>query len=268
MKIVDCFMFFNELNLLKYHLEVLYDHVDYFVFTEARQTHMGRPKLLNFEQNKHLFTKYLDKIIYVPIDLPFLEPCNVENREQWKNEKFQRDSIIHGLNYLKLEPTDIFILGDLDEITNPNVLDSIRKIDTSRIAFNLECDMYFHNLNTKCTDRWFFPKFINWSLFNELKISLDDLRWAYYIMPYMNDGGWHLSNFGDAQLIRNKLENYSHQEHNYEECKNLSTIQAKINAGISVFLKEGEKQNTIQLSIKDNPRLPPRLDLLQEFIKF
>ena len=261
-------MFYNELHMLKYHLEVLYDHVDYFVFTEARQTHMGRPKSLNFEENKELFAKYNNKIIYIPIDLPFLEPCNVENREQWKNERFQRDCIIHGLNYLKLEPNDIFILGDVDEIINPSVIDSIRKTDTSRIAYNLECDMYYHNLNTKCTDRWFFPKFMNWSLFNEMKISVDDLRWAYYIFPYCDNGGWHLTNFGDAQLIRTKLENYSHQEYNYEECKNLSTIQAKIDAGISVFLKEGEKQNTIQVSIKDNPFLPPRLDLLQEFIKF
>ena len=268
MKIVDCFIFYNEISLLKYHLEVLYDHVDYFVIIEARQTHMGRPKPLFFEQNKELFAKYFNKIVYIPIDLPFLEPCNVENREQWKNEKFQRDAIIHGLNFLKLEPNDIFILGDVDEITNPNVLDTIRKIDTSRIAFNLECDMYYNNLNTKFTDRWFFPKFINWSLFNEMKISLDDLRWAYYIMPYMNDGGWHFSNFGDAEFIRNKLENGSHQEYNNEECKNLSTIQAKIDSGISDLVKEGEKPRTIQISIKDNTRLPPRIDLLQEFIKF
>jgi len=261
-------MFYNEINMLKYHLEVLYDHVDHFVITEARQTHMGRPKLLNFEQNKELFAKYFNKIVYIPIDLPFLEPCNVENREQWQNEKYQRDHIIHGLNYLKLEHNDIFILGDVDEITNPNVLDSIRKTDTSRIAFNLECDCYVHNLNTKLTERWFFPKLINWSFFNELKISLDDLRWAYYIMPYMNDGGWHLTDFGDAQFIKNKIENYSHQEINTDEFKNISSINAKINAGIYVFLKEGEAKNTITIPIKENNRLPPCLEFLKEFIKF
>ena len=126
--------------------------------------------------------------------------------------------------------------------------------------------MYFHNLNTKCTDRWALPKIMSYGIFKKAKFSLSELRMIH--MKDIENAGWHLSNFGDAQLIRNKLENYSHQEHNYEECKNLSTIQAKIDAGISVFLKEGEKQNTIQLSIKDNPRLPPRLDLLQEFIKF
>ena len=266
MKIVDCFMFYNELHMLKYHLEVLYDHVDHFVITEARQTHMGHPKPLYLKENVNIFAKYLDKIVWVIVDLPHLHPVNVEKREQWTNEDFQRNMLTVGLDSLNLEHDDVIISCDVDEITHPDVINKFRIFNTATRAFNLVYDMYFHNLNTKCTDRWALPKIMSYGIFKKAKFTLSELRMIH--MKDIENAGWHLSNFGDAQLIRNKLENYSHQEHNYEECKNLSTIQAKIDAGISVFLKEGEKQNTIQLSIKDNPRLPPRLDLLQEFIKF
>jgi len=38
-KIYDCFSFFNELDLLEIRLQELYDHVDYFVISEANKTH-------------------------------------------------------------------------------------------------------------------------------------------------------------------------------------------------------------------------------------
>jgi beta-1,4-mannosyl-glycoprotein beta-1,4-N-acetylglucosaminyltransferase len=256
--------------MLKYHLEVLYDHVDHFVITESRQTHMGHPKPLFLKENAAMFAKYLHKIVWVVVDLPHLHPVNVEKKEQWLNENFQRNMLTVGLDSLNLKPDDIIISCDLDEITNPDIINKFRILNTSKpdynLNYNLIYDMYFHNLNTKCTDRWALPKLVSYGIYKNSNISLHRLR--YNNMNDLKNSGWHLSNFGDAEFIRNKLENYTHQEHNYEECKNLSTIQAKIDAGISVFLKEGEKQNTIQLSIKDNPFPPPRLDLLQEFIKF
>ena len=35
MKIIDCFTFYNELQLLEYRLSILYDVVDYFIIVEA-----------------------------------------------------------------------------------------------------------------------------------------------------------------------------------------------------------------------------------------
>ena len=52
MKIVDCFTFYNELDMLYYRLNLLYSHVDYFVIVEAKETHAGNPKKLYFEENK------------------------------------------------------------------------------------------------------------------------------------------------------------------------------------------------------------------------
>ena len=47
-KIYDCFIFFNELDLLELRLEEHFDRVDIFVLCEANTTFTGRPKPLVF----------------------------------------------------------------------------------------------------------------------------------------------------------------------------------------------------------------------------
>jgi beta-1,4-mannosyl-glycoprotein beta-1,4-N-acetylglucosaminyltransferase len=87
MKIIDCFTFYNEFDILHYRLAALYDHVDYFILVEARTTHAGNPKPLFYMENEHLYERFRDKIIHMAVDLPFKSPnINYNNAEQWKNE--------------------------------------------------------------------------------------------------------------------------------------------------------------------------------------
>ena len=57
-KIIDCFTFYNELKILKFRLEYLYDHVDYFILVEGTLSHAGKPKELFYQNNKDQFEKY------------------------------------------------------------------------------------------------------------------------------------------------------------------------------------------------------------------
>lgn len=43
-RIYDCFLFFNELEILDVRLHELYDHVDKFVIVESVETFRGNPK--------------------------------------------------------------------------------------------------------------------------------------------------------------------------------------------------------------------------------
>ena len=71
MGIYDCFIFFNELDLLEIRLSELYNYVDYFVIVEANKTFKGKSKPFYFEENKQKYKKYLDKIIHVKVyDMP------------------------------------------------------------------------------------------------------------------------------------------------------------------------------------------------------
>ena len=44
--VIDCFIFFNELEMLEFRLEELNEHVDYFVLVESNLTHTGIEKEL------------------------------------------------------------------------------------------------------------------------------------------------------------------------------------------------------------------------------
>ena len=55
MKIIDCFTFYNELQMLEYRLSLLYPIIDYFILVEANKTQVGNDKRLYYNENKHLF---------------------------------------------------------------------------------------------------------------------------------------------------------------------------------------------------------------------
>ena len=90
MKIFDCFTFYNELDLLQIRLEELYDVVNHFVLVEATTTFTNRPKEMLFKQNRARYSKYLDKIIYVPVELP-------GSSNAWDNERAQRNAILQEI---------------------------------------------------------------------------------------------------------------------------------------------------------------------------
>lgn len=53
--IIDCFTFFNELDVLEIRLRELDGVVDRFVLVEATLTHQGKPKPLLYAENKERF---------------------------------------------------------------------------------------------------------------------------------------------------------------------------------------------------------------------
>ena len=69
MKLVDCFMYFDEDLVLEIRLNTLCDYVDQFIIVEAKQDHSGKEKKLNFDINK--FSKFKNKITYLVLsELP------------------------------------------------------------------------------------------------------------------------------------------------------------------------------------------------------
>ena len=61
MKVLDCFIFYNELCMLEYRLNILNDYVDYFVLVESTHTHVGKEKELYYANNKQMFEKFNNK---------------------------------------------------------------------------------------------------------------------------------------------------------------------------------------------------------------
>ena len=236
MIIIDCFTFYNELELLEYRLNLLKNVVDYHVIVEATVTHVGKPKKMYFDPEK--YEKY--NIIYIIVDLPFKNP---NNEEVWKNEKHQRNCIIQGLKKIHICPNDIIITSDLDEIPDPRTLHALRNYQLNEI-YSLEQDLYYCTLENITIDKWYYAKLFPYKCLENKKI--DDIR--FMNCNIIKNGGWHLSYFGSAEHIANKIQNFVHQEFNEPEYTDHQKIIERISYGTDLFDRK-------EIHIKKTPRV-------------
>ena len=256
-KIVDCFIFYNEFDLLSYRLNLLKDIVDYFVIVEATKTFTGKPKETNFQKLKENFKMFEERIIYIVVDdLPFPEPTE---SEVWKNEKFQRNCISRGIEKLKVNDNDILIFSDIDEIPDPRTLNLLKTFNFDCI-YSLEQDLYYYNIESKLDINWYNAKVTTFKIYKNCNLSIDDIRWQQF--NFIKQGGWHLSYFGDTNFIKNKIQNFSHQEYNNLEI--LNSIDSNVSNGLDLFRRYQIQKIPIHL----NKYLPPNLTLSTKIFGF
>jgi len=257
MKIIDCFTFYNELEMLEMRFKELYDYVDYFILVEATKTFTNKDKELYYEKNKKRYDKYADKIIHVVItDMP-------DNNNAWNLEFYQRRSINIGVSKLLLNDEDIIIISDVDEIIDTNVLINIKNgslnIENNKL-YALEQNLYYYNFNTKYNHKWYHSKLLNFhSYITSHHRDSQNIR-MYGSYNIIKNGGWHLSYFGDVEFIKNKLKNFAHQEYNNDTYVNDDNILNNITNCKDLFNRENCIFNYIK--IEDNGYLPKNYKFL------
>jgi beta-1,4-mannosyl-glycoprotein beta-1,4-N-acetylglucosaminyltransferase len=260
-QIIDCFIFYNEIDLLKYRLQTLKDIVHKFIIVESTHTFTGKEKpknlLLGELAKKHQFLKDLeDKIIIISVTMPYIYPnIDINSGQQWKNEHHQRNCIANGITQLgnELKDEDILIISDVDEIPDRNTLKDIinGKVE---VTFNsLEMDFYYYNLNNKIKGNWTLAKILTYGKYKELNKQFSDIREIKNLKLILK-GGHHLSYFGNEEFIKNKIENFSHQELNKSEYTNLDKIKDRIANNKDLYDRSYSKIQNIK--IEENTYLP------------
>lgn len=222
----DCFLFHNELDVLEIRLATLYDHVDHFVLVEAGETHAGAPKPLHFDLNKERFAPYLNKIRHVIIEgFPDFQGSIYD--KAWARERFQRDACMTALHDAK--PNDVVIIGDADEIASPEAVDAYQLSDG---IVRLKQRMFYYYLNCENKEGWDWQKI---APFSEVKrLTPCGIRYPPAgELKLVESGGWHFSFCGDAEHVRTKLRDYSHQEFNKPEV--LANVEAAREQGVDLF---------------------------------
>lgn len=237
-KIYDIFSFFNELDLLEIRLNILGPYVDFFVIIEANVTFSGLPKPLYYKENEERFSKWKNKIIYYTItDMPnneeelherllnkeistverkiiqnTLSSKNIpKGQVNWLRDFYQKESAQKILDELRLRDNDICFVSDLDEIWNPE-----SRIDYRMDGiFKLKQKVYSYYLNNRSSEYWdsaFVTKYKNLKngCLNHIR---SNMKPSYL---YINKGGWHFTNQGGLEKIKEKIQSYSHQEFNNE----------------------------------------------------
>ena len=247
MKVVDCFTFYNELNMLEFRLKYLYDTVDYFVLVESTVTFTGNPKPLFFQEHKERFSKYLDKIIHIIVDdMP-------ETHDAWTREIFQRNCIHRGISRLELNDEDLIHISDCDEIPNRNIL----KIPSTGGRLLIQ-KFHCYNFTTLSTDRLNYAKIMDYGTYRNSCRKPHTLRMELPCVE-VQDGGWHFSYFGDSEFIRNKIQNFAHQEYNHPEYTDLSVIANHVLKGDDMFGRDWHRLIKIPY---DSTTLPEHHEML------
>ena len=268
LKVVDCFIFYNELDLLEYRLSILYDVVEYFVICEASRTFVGKPKPFYYLENKARYEQFADKIIHIMMtddDTQWIINPDKTKGEQWRNENTHRNGIARGIQQLVnngqigQNPYDLITICDLDEIPNPNMLKMLKtSTNWNGIVdggLKLSMDFYYYNLNCISLDKWVCAKIVFlYAFYNIFKGNSQRIR-DYNFANVMEKGGWHLSYFGDEYFIKNKIENFGHQELNIDEFTDVTKIRTRIENSSDLYNRPNEKWQIIPAD--KNDFLPP-----------
>ena len=155
MKLFDCTTYYDEELIIDLRLNMLNQYVDKFIICEAKFSHSGRKKKLNFDIKK--FSKFKDKIEYVVIDN---EPNNLiyedndEKKESYLNWRsnsvkriaFQRNKLFDAVNDIANE-NDYIMYSDNDEIPNLDLFNP--KINKNKITI-FEQDLFYYKFNLLC----------------------------------------------------------------------------------------------------------------------
>jgi len=285
-RIIDCFLFFQEIDLLEIRLKYLYDTVDKFLIVEAAQSFTGLKKEFLFEKNKERFKPYLDKITYLKIEniasnyKEVIDHLNSENIEVYKKIKNILESHIHydkkilwwvldsyhrecihiGLSKICTDD-DLIILSDIDEFPKLDIVKKIKYsgINNYPIVFKqLEFKYY---LNLFSHDNWHGSiispfKYIKKKSLNELRINSGDL-------VGFNNAGYHFTSAGGLEMIKKKIESWGHQEYNIKEVKD--NIELNIRNGKDIFYRFGQVRSRI-IDLKNNQIFDNRIvDILNNY---
>jgi len=248
-QLLDVFLFYNELDLLKARLEYLGPIVDYFIISEANVDFSGREKafILNKELIKTL--PYGEKVIYhreylnlssIPWVYKKLKYRNRKNRFLWKIQDAQRNSTLMPLK--KFHANDIIIFSDLDEFPSESAIDEgiqllqANNTETKKVrAYSLDQTFYYYNLNNAAPEDKFYGSVI--TTLGTLRSYLPHrFRSNKNDLMHIAKGGWHFSYFMDEEKILKKIHAISDVE-NLSAYKNISAaeIQQKIISGSDLY---------------------------------
>lgn len=214
LKLVDSFLFWNEIDLLKTRLEYLGPYVDYFLISEANIDFAGKPKefILNDELMQSL--PYAEKIIYQKCDINLtsinwlfkkLRYITRKSRFLWKLQDYQRNSLLIATQ--NLDNQDIIIFGDLDEFPKISEIKCLANPTAPSLSLPLalEQEFFYYTIHNKSSDlnKWHGTIISTVEYFR--KVKPNHLRSMRERLKSLPNAGWHFSYFMSSEKIREKI---------------------------------------------------------------
>lgn len=264
-RVIDSFLFFQELDLLEIRLEYLDPYVDLFIISEAGQTFSGLSKNFVFEENKARFSKFLPKICYQKITdihqsyesvIAHLASLNTssarlvhkileshshypKSKLHWVLDTYHREAL-HIAYEQFVDADDFLFFSDLDEIPSALVFSGENLLKLERSLFVCKQDEFRYFLNYYKDSDWLGTigskyKNIRDKSLNDLRIDSKSKREVISKVP-IDRGGWHFTTCGGLEEIRKKIQGWGHQEFNNSTI--LNNLEKNISEGKDIFYRD------------------------------
>jgi len=263
MKIIDTTTFYNENLMMDVRFNILNNYVDYFVVCEAKYSHSGKKKELNFKINN--FSEFKKKIIYLIVEN---EPSNLINGNEdiatmrmnsIKRIGHQRDYIKNCLTNFSND--DLILYSDNDEI--PKLDQSLIDDKTDLILFKQKIYYYKFNLILPNID-WFGTKGCRVKSFKDTtwlrniknkkysSLRLDTIfsKSKYQNIKIITNGGWHFSNLKSVTDLHDKyLNDENHAV--FDKMMNIDEIEKNVkNWEIGIDHTQDKKSSKLFTKVK------------------
>jgi beta-1,4-mannosyl-glycoprotein beta-1,4-N-acetylglucosaminyltransferase len=213
--IVDTFLFFNEIDLLKARLEYLGPYVNQFFIVESNIDFSGQAKPY-YLKDKLKNLPFAEKVIYKPLDINLqsivwkyraLRYRNKRSRYLWKIQNAQRNAIAEMLRVYKIEAssTNFVLFGDLDEFPNIEVIEDLIdgkfKLNT---AHTLRQKLFYYRPDiAEQKETWAGTLCCPLQEFK--RHQPHEWRSLRDKLPFIEGGGYHFSYFMSPSKIQEKM---------------------------------------------------------------
>ena len=255
-KVIDYCHYFNEEELLELRVRLLEDKVDQFIIAEANASFTGTPRNYCLEDTIKRLGLPAEKIKIIYVSFPedihnYVEDIDVAYSGYghsdprvlfWTRERIQRDALMSVLD--EYEDEDVFIVGDTDEMINPELIDmysyhtranpdKLIKIPMALIEGRADLRVYDLNNNpipwdrgplvcTKTHLRKYTPHQMRGQYFEDIEVV-----YVTHDGKRIEDAGWHFSWMGGSERSIIKASSFAHAKDTFENMsfKNYNTME-------------------------------------------
>ena len=305
-KVIDVFPFFAPYNeeLLYLRVNLLKDHVDHFIIVESNKTHSGLPVERKFEEIARKQGLPMEKIIYIPHDIPETEDLEIRNidrknaGENGRNEesvlarvreRLQKDAAMAVVD--QFDNDDVFIYGDMDEIINPRHVRWVANVARNNEDYILKiplvylqgrADLRIHHRDGKPVVWWRAMFFctrnqLRETTFNNIRCGYIPLKvtWPAQDGKRILDMGWHFAWMGNNEQRIIKADSFAHAHDKFKwmaegEGYNSEAYQAYVSTtqpAEGKIAPDGNEDHILQrYPIKELPDLIFETPMVKDFL--
>ncbi len=226
MKVHDCILFSNEIDLLYLRLSELDAVVDQFLIVQGTTTFQGAERTVVSLEDDDRLKPFAPKIRHVVVDdLP-------RGTTPWFAEYAQRNRLGEAARE-QASPDDLLLFSDVDEIPSRKAVERAHLIERGQVgAFNMR--FFYYGLNWEFPARWDRGRAVRADALRH--VSAQELRSCPPDIV-IREPAWHLSYFYRRnellEQIKKKATSFAHSEYARRKYLKASYLDFCIRGGIS-----------------------------------